>query len=325
MTSGIERVTVGGAAPRRLRAVLRRDTSAVRAIAADHRSLASVRCPLPEALLGGDLANWMGDSLRRALRFWEPQPAAPGAPSSRARAPVGGDAATRAPRSRSATLAAPRTITQTPVVTAPQGAPPPNRRPRAMPEITEHAARAWATERHPESAPVLSEMAAVPSSSTGRQSGSRMVSASGVRVALPEQRADSPLVRALRSYWQAQQTTVSSQAEPIVAASTTAMTRSRRLGPEDEGERRPAAAVERADTGAFHAAFERGRRSLAPAGATVAAPLADQRIDADDVTLPRQALQRTGAIATDWLTGSLADQLADILREQAIREGVDLT
>ena len=31
------------------------------------------------------------------------------------------------------------------------------------------------------------------------------------------------------------------------------------------------------------------------------------------------------AIAVDWLTGDLADQLADILRDQAIREGIDLT
>ena len=325
MTRVLERLAGAGTGPRRLRATLRRDTAAVRATAAAHRSLAEVRYRLPETLLGGDLANWMGESLRRALRFWEPVPAALDAAPRRARGAFTSGASAPASRAR---LAAGRTASGTAApapaaASTPSGARSPREWNTPTPRLGDRAVRARETGDDMDSGRTRPDSASLHQLTGPRRPATRVANEISARISPVPHVAHSPLARALSVYWRGRQT-----GEPAVAPLIGVPPASVRMAPflpaTSGGEASRIAALPPTSGDTERAtASRRGSQPDALTRARAATSLRDQGADADP--LPPYAAWRVDSTAADWLTGDLADQLADILREQAIREGVDLT
>jgi hypothetical protein len=321
MMNALARVQSAGSGPSRLRAVLRRDSEAVLAVARDHRAAAHVRWHFPETLLGAELADVMGENLRRALRFWEREVPTPVRARVRGEAPV----ALAGPGARRRDAVVPAAAQQ--------------HAPVATPAASPAGARA--------SRPALSPAAVharddVPSPWVGVEPETAGRAAASVSP------IDSPLRRALRTYWSTLPAgKARSPADGVVNGSqrqsTSGADRSEEMGgrastrepvTEHRAARRtfiadaevPPTARVIPDVTADAARPAQPWRMTDPAAMTRARAAAILRDRGPDIDAPvsREAW-RSGGTGTDWLAGDLADQLADILREQAVREGVDLT
>ena len=321
--SGVERLASMGSGPARLRARLRRETRVIAVFAADQRAVVRIGRRVPESLLGGAIADVMGESLRRALRFWEHQPdavtgVAPRPVSSLAPRPGNG-----ARRSRLDTWSDVRRGTVAPS-TVRRTAAHIDHEQVALPtqEVVDRVARAF--EESGERAkqrmrlPPGDERNAHPAEAASPGEGR----GHATRVSVVTAARESPLSRALRSYWRG--STVGAPAGSAAVASAPATQLTIRRDASDDGR-----AVARGDAAlplpptAREPVHTEGSSPVPAPRARPGGAFPERSVGIRSPRLDMLVADR--AAATDWLTGDLADQLADVLREQAIREGIDLT
>jgi hypothetical protein len=144
------------------------------------------------------------------------------------------------------------------------------------------------------------------------------------RASVSRDRVESPLSRVLRDYWRAQSSNRDSGVQRIgnAIAPARASRPDRAADPTAESPRQPL--LREPLSRAVEPARGANAEPVASPRVRGAAAFTDRSLDAGGSHTADTPLAER-AIATDWLTGDLADQLADILRDQAIREGIDLT
>jgi hypothetical protein len=322
VTEGVARLTVAAAGPRRLRAELWRATNPLRRAAGAPRRLSRVGRAFPGSLLGAELAEVMGERLQRALRFWEGEPAAL---EDEVR-PRGSPSAATA-LSRTTRTAMPRgNETASDRRGSVSGTPPDEPRKRqttssAMKALERLARRVErvSDERSRLGVPVTQERA------SGNGATSRALSAVSPVTMRRQALASAPLTKVLHTYWETQRVVPlagdSREAGPALPG---ANARHRHGG---ASERLPAALQRPLPLG------EGAETAGVPRFVPEPAPLTSPRPRTDLLAGPQGEVSVVdnrlawlrGSMPTDWLTGDLADQMADVLRDQAVRHGVDLT
>ena len=289
---GLASLITAGGSPHRFRATLQRATHALRAAAAAPRATHAVGKRVPASLLGSELADTMGESLRRALRFWE------------------ADSESEAPPSRqpSQFIVASPPESHAP---HPPAIDPPSERTKghANVDIPLHS-NTWRPEI-PRS-PIMPDL--MHGSGVAR-TGAAQSSKDHTNRRLPA--PASPLFSVLRAYW----STVESRPAAPNDRRITVPDELAVVVPEGAGgisiDQRPFRPPMSMDV---------GRRLASPTdnGRTIAA-LKEPEIRSAANVPARPEPHPEGPDRVDWLTGDLSDQLADVLRDQAIRHGVDLT
>lgn len=320
---------MGVSPPRRLRDELRRATTRLGAAAATFAP-ARVGMRIPPSVLGAELADVMGDSLRKALRFWDAAPmddVAPMLPKGRRSAtfpPLSSTHGTRSVLPAIGTAPAPRDVGTAAHPTIPA------RERSAFPPLTNGGrpavpSRDVAAEHQPATRRQELERIPLERESRDRREPDHPPPNRSTHVA--QQRAASPLVVALNAYWTAQ------RGDGARAGSVAAMRDAdgaARAAREHGLQASPEAGIDRLThpSSASSPVLRAGALPADDAPAS-AAPRVTRWLPAD--IQPPSAETESARFplpaqpVPDWLLGDLADQLADILREQAMDHGVDLT